>query len=88
MPNEKGERKGKRSDCEFDLAPAPNKEVGPVFWISDKTARNHVDSIIGKLEASEPHRSRDDCHAPMARVIFGLMQRVTGCRIVFILRGL
>jgi len=30
-----------------------NKEIGRVFGISDKTARNHVNNIIGKLEVSD-----------------------------------
>lgn len=30
-----------------------NKEIGRVFGISDNTARNHVNSIIGKLEVSD-----------------------------------
>jgi DNA-binding NarL/FixJ family response regulator len=30
-----------------------NKEIGSVFGISDNTARNHVNNIIGKLEVSD-----------------------------------
>jgi two-component system NarL family response regulator len=30
-----------------------NKEIGRVFGISDNTARNHVNNIIGKLEVSD-----------------------------------
>jgi len=30
-----------------------NKEIGQAFGISDKTARNHVNSIISKLEVSD-----------------------------------
>ncbi len=30
-----------------------NKEIGHAFGISDKTARNHVNSIISKLEVSD-----------------------------------
>ncbi len=30
-----------------------NREIGRVFGISENTARNHVNSIIGKLEVSD-----------------------------------
>ena len=30
-----------------------NKEIGRVFGISENTARNHVNSIIEKLEVSD-----------------------------------
>ena len=52
-----------------------NREIGETLFISEKTVKNHISSILFKLQGKRPHRSR---HARLAGRAYRVARRVQG----------